>query len=61
MYHYYDQNWKITDIETKMAGNIKLPQIKFPKPKHLDLMIKYAFKFSKNFIFVRVDLPYIFI
>ena len=56
MYHYYDLNWKITDIETKLDGNIKLPQIKFSKPKYLDLMIKYAKQFSKNFIFVRVDL-----
>lgn len=56
MYHYYDENWKITDIETNLDWNKKLPEIKFPKPKHFDLMIKYAKKFAKNFIFVRVDL-----
>ena len=56
MYHYYDINWKITDIETKLNGNIKLPQIKFQKPKHFNLMIEYAKKFSENFTFVRVDL-----
>ena len=55
MYHYYDSNWKITNIETKLSGNIKLPTVKFPKPKHLDLMIKYAKEFAKNFAFIRVD------
>lgn len=56
MYHYYDENWKITDIETNLGWNINLPEIKFPKPKHFDLMIEYAKKFAKDFLFVRVDL-----
>ena len=33
-----------------------MPEIKFPKPKHLDLMIEYAKKLSSKFTFVRVDL-----
>ena len=56
MYHYYDLNWKITDIETKLSGNIKLSSVNFPRPNHLDLMIEYAKKFSHDFTFVRVDL-----
>ena len=56
MYHYYDENWKITNIETNLGWNIRLPEIKFPKPKHFDLMIKYAKEFAKDFLFVRVDL-----
>ena len=57
MYHYYDLNWNITDIETKSQNNFKLPKtINFKKPKHLNKMIKYAKIFSKDFIFVRVDL-----
>jgi len=57
MYHYYDLNWNITDIETKSQNNFKLPNsINFKKPKHLNKMIKYAKIFSKDFIFVRVDL-----
>ena len=56
MYHYYDLNWTVTDIETKLPGNIKLPSINFPKPKYLQLMIEYAKKFSQNYAFVRVDL-----
>lgn len=56
MYHYYDENWKITDIETNLTGNIKLPYIKFKKPKCFELMLEYAKKFAKNFAFVRVDL-----
>ena len=55
MYHYYDLNWNITDIETKLSSNIKL-SIQFPKPKYLNLMIEYAKKFSQYYAFVRVDL-----
>ena len=35
---------------------IRRPDIKFPRPKHLDKMIELAKKFSEKFIFVRVDL-----
>ena len=56
MYHYYDLSWKITDIETKLKGNIKLSSVKFPKPKFLKQMIEYAKKFSQYYAFVRVDL-----
>ena len=56
MYHYYDLNWTITDIETKLFGNIKLSSVKFPRPKYLQLMIEYAKKFSKDYAFIRVDL-----
>ena len=56
MYHYYDLNWTITDIETNLTGNIKLSSVKFPRPKYLKLMINYAKKFSHYFTFVRVDL-----
>ena len=54
--YYYDLNWTITDIETKLFGNIKLSSVRFPKPKNLKLMIEYAKKFSQEFAFVRVDL-----
>ena len=57
MYHYYDLNWKITDLETNLSINFKLPNnIKFPKPKYLSKMIKYAKIFAKDFTFIRVDL-----
>ena len=32
-----------------------MPEIKFEKPKKLDLMLEYAKKFSSNFAFIRVD------
>ena len=56
VYHYYDLNWTITDIETKLPGNVKLSTVKFQRPKHLKLMIEYAKKLSQNYAFVRVDL-----
>lgn len=39
-----------------MKEYIRKPEIKFPKPKHLDLMIEYSKKLSAKFCFVRVDL-----
>ena len=56
MYHYYDLNWKITDIETKFKGSIKIASIKFKRPENFKLMIEYAKKLSQHFPFVRVDL-----
>jgi len=56
IYHYYDLNWKITNIETKLPDNIKLSSVKFPRPKCLKVMIKYAKKLSQHYTFVRVDL-----
>lgn len=35
IYHYYDENWKMTDIETNLGDNIKLPEINFPNQKIL--------------------------
>ena len=54
--NYYSLDWNLTDIETKKKKYIRRPDIKFKKPKNLDLMIYYAKKFSERFIFVRVDL-----
>ena len=47
---------QITDIETNLEDNIKLPEVNFLKPKNFNLMIEYAKIFSKNFAFDRVDL-----
>lgn len=55
MYHYYNENWKKTNIETNLPENIKLNN-DFPKPKNFNLMMEYAKKFAKNFSFIRVDL-----
>ena len=55
IYHYYDENWKKTNIETNLGDNIKLNN-DFPKPKYFNLMMEYAKKFAKNFSFIRVDL-----
>ena len=43
------------DIETGIEGFFRRPEIKFKKPKNLELMIKYATKLSEDFVFVRVD------
>jgi len=55
IYHYYDENWKKTNIETNLGDNIKLNN-DFPKPKYFNFMMEYAKKFAKNFSFIRVDL-----
>ena len=56
MYHYYDDNWKITDIETNLKDNIKLRNFNFSKPKQFKLMMMYAKIFARDFSFIRVDL-----
>ena len=56
IHNYYSLNFTLNEIETIMKIYIRKPEIKFPKPKHLDLMIEYARKLSSKFCFVRVDL-----
>lgn len=51
----YDLNWTLTDIETGLSNIKRDPNIKFQKPKSLNLMLEYAKKLSKEFVFVRVD------
>ena len=55
LHNYYDLNWNLTDIETNFQEYIRDPDIKIEKPKNLNLMINYAKKLSKEFVFVRVD------
>ena len=54
--NYYDLDWKLTDIETGLAGFIRRPDINFEKPKNFELMLEYSKKLSEDFVFVRVDL-----
>ena len=56
IHNYYDLNFTLNEIETNKPKYIRRPDIKFTKPKHLDLMIKYARELSARFAFVRVDL-----
>ena len=56
IHNYYNLDFTLNEIETNMKQFIRMPEIKFPKPHHLDLMIEYAKKLSSKFIFVRVDL-----
>ena len=56
IHNYYNLNFTLNEIETNMPIYIRRPDIKFPRPKHLDKMIELAKKFSEKFIFVRVDL-----
>ena len=53
--NYYDLNWNLNDLETNKKNYVRMPEIKFEKPKKLDLMLEYAKKFSSNFAFIRVD------
>ena len=53
--NYYNLKWELTDIETGLPFFYRRPDIIFPKPKNLDLMIYYARKLSSEFVFVRVD------
>ena len=55
LHNYYDLDWNLTDIETNFQEYIRDPNIKIGKPKNLNLMINYAKKLSKDFVFVRVD------
>jgi hypothetical protein len=54
--NYYNLDWTLNELEIKLDNHIRKPEIKFPKPTNLDLMIEYAKKLSSRFIFVRVDL-----
>ena len=51
----YDLNWTLTDIETGLSIIKRDPNITFHKPRSLNLMLEYAKKLSKEFVFVRVD------
>ena len=54
--NYYNLDWTLNEIETGIDNHfVRRPDIIFDKPKHLDLMIKYAKKLSSKFVFVRVD------
>ena len=53
--NYYNLDWTLNEIETNLNRYIRKPDIKFEKPKYLDLMLKYAKKLSAEFAFVRVD------
>ena len=54
--NYYYINWTLSDIETNLPFYYRKPEIKFDKPKYLNLMLEYSRKLSKDFAFVRVDL-----
>lgn len=54
--NYYDKNWKLTELETAKKDHIRDPNYIIKKPKHLNLMLKYAKLLSEEFVFVRVDL-----
>lgn len=55
IFNFYDINWKLTEIEFGSKDYKRDPNIIIEKPKNLDLMIEYAKKLSKEFVFVRVD------
>jgi len=54
--NYYNLDWTLNEIETNLPHYYRRPEIKFKKPKNLNLMLEYAKKLSKEFVFVRVDL-----
>ena len=56
IHNHYDTNWKLNDIESGLTGYIRDPNVKVKKPRNLELMLKYAKKLSKEFVFLRVDL-----
>ena len=55
VYNFYDLNWTLTDLQHSSWGLKRDPNVIIEKPKHLDLLIEYAKKFSNEFVFVRVD------
>ena len=55
LHNYYDLDWNLTDIETNVHGYIRNPNIKIEKPQNFNLMLDYAKKLSKEFVFVRID------
>lgn len=54
--YHYNLNWELNNLESGLKGYIRDPNETIPKPKNLDLMIKYAKLLSQEFVFVRVDL-----
>ena len=56
IHNFYDLNWKLTDLEIYSSQHIRKPDLSIEKPKNFELMIEYAEKLSKEFVFVRVDL-----
>ena len=54
--YQYNLNWELNNLESGLKGYIRYPNETIPKPKNLDLMIKYAKLLSQEFVFVRVDL-----
>ena len=54
--NYYNLDWTLNELETNLPHYYRKPEIIFKKPKNLKLMIEYAKKLSKDFVFVRVDL-----
>lgn len=55
IYNYYDVNWTLTDIEYGTSSYKRDPNVIIAKPKNLDLLLEYAEKLSREFVFVRVD------
>ena len=55
IHNHYNLNWTLNELESGLKGYIRNPYIKIKRPKYLNLMIDYANKLSKEFVFVRVD------
>ena len=55
VHNHYDINWRLTDLESGLKGYFRKPDIIIKKPKNLNIMLEYARKLSKEFVFVRVD------
>lgn len=55
VHNHYDINWRLNDLESGLKGYFRKPNIKIKKPKTLNIMLEYARKLSKEFVFVRVD------
>ena len=55
IYNYYDINWRLTEIDYGNENYKRDPNRLIEKPKNLPLLIEYAEKLSKEFVFVRVD------
>ena len=53
--NYYNLDWTLNEIESGIKNYVRKPDIKFEKPKNLDLMIEYSKQLSFEFSFVRVD------
>ena len=55
LHNYYNNDWKLTDIESGLKHYYRIPEIKIKKPKNFNLMIDYCKKLSDKFSFVRID------